>query len=191
MDHAPDQGNTYELAGVVAHLDLLAPLEDLHPAFTVVPLPVADLALVPVTPELAATVTPAMICAVLDTGLDGGPQSTGRPGADFLTGPESGFTRLTPGLLALLEATSAGGPVGYLETAYTGRDGWQSAAVWRSGVTLLGPLILGTSEVFVPREAPISQVLRLLGVPGDARNDEFVVAGLGQHRHTTDWTETA
>ena len=51
-----------------------------------------------------------------------------------------------------------------------------------------GPLILGRSEVFVPRQAPISRVLRLLGVTGELYRDEFVVVGLGRYRRTTDWT---
>jgi hypothetical protein len=181
---SPDQGLRYELAGVVAAVDVLAPLEDVHPSVNVVPLPAAGLALVPVTAEIAAAVTPAMICAVPALSF---PPATGQSSAALTTGPESGFARLTPALLALVEAVSAGGPVAYLETDYTGRDGAQTAAVWRDGVLVLGPLILGRSEVYVPREAPISQALRMLGVRGDTRNDEFVVAGLGQYRRTEEW----
>lgn len=179
-----DQGNRYELAGVVAAIEVLAPLEGVHPSVNVVPLPAAGLGLVPVTQEVADAVTPAMICAVPTLSL---PPHTGQSSGPFTTGPESGFVRLTPGLLALVEAASAVGPVVYMETDYTGRDGAQTAAVWRDGVLILGPLILGRSEVYVPREAPISQALRMLGVPGDARHDEFVVAGLGQFRRTEEW----
>ncbi len=186
MDHT-DQGTRYELSGVVGALPVLAPLTELHPGVRVVPLDAADLGLVPVTPGLAAGLTPAMICSVLRTGIDGGPESTGRASAQLHTGPESGFAHLTPGLLSLIEATSATGPVAYLEADYTGRDGWQTAAAWRDGTILLGPLILGRSEAFVPRRAPISQVLRLLGVSGSLRHDEFVVAGLGRCRRTVDW----
>lgn len=188
MPTEPEQGNTYELAAAVAAIAVLTPLKDLHPALKVVPLPSVGLGLVPVTPEFADAATPAMICAVLDTTIDGGPQSTGRSDADLHTGPESGFTHLTPGLLSLLEALSAAGRVAYIEATYTGRDGHQTAAVWCSGAVVLGPLILGRSEMFVAREAPISQALRLLGVPGDARRDEFVVAGLGRYRSTAEWT---
>lgn len=184
----PDQGNRYELAGLVADLDVLAPLDGVHPTVTVVPLPLPSplpaLALVPVTSEMADAVTPAMICAVGERIL---PPDTGRATASLLIGPESGFSRLTAGLLALIEAASAAGPVAYLETDYVGRDGSQTAAVWREGVLVLGPLLLGRTEVYVPREAPISQALRLLGVPGDRGSDEFVVAGLGQYRRTADW----
>lgn len=179
-----DHGNRYELAGIVADVRVLAPLERAHPSVTVVPLPSMGLGLVPVTDEVAAAVTPAMICVIGEPVL---PPATARATEALATGPESGFTRLTPGLLALVGAASAGGPVGYLETDYTGRDGTQTAAVWNSEVLVLGPLILGRSEVYVPREAPISQALRLLGVPGDAHRDEFVVAGLGRFRRTGEW----
>lgn len=184
----PDQGFRYELAGAVAKLEVLAPLVDVHPSARLVALTAAGLGVLPVTEELAASVTPAMICAVLGTAsIDGGPESTGRPSAALHTGPESGFSRLTPGLLALLEAASAAGPVAYLETEYLGHDGYQTAAVWRSGTLMVGPLLLGRTEVFVPGEAPISQVLRLLGVVAQGRFDEFVVAGLGRYRCTADW----
>lgn len=185
----PDHGNRYELAAVVAELDVLEPLAAVHPAARLVPLEAPGFGLVPVPEELAAAVTPAMICAVLDgAGIVGGPQSTGRPGATRATGPESGFRRLTPGLLALLEAVSAVGPVAYLETDYTGRDGYQSAAAWQHGALVLGPLLLGPAEVFVPGRAPITRVLRHLGVAGRGRLDEFVAAGLGRHRRTEHWT---
>lgn len=179
-----DQGNRYELAGIVAAVRVLAPLEHAHPSVTVVPLPSTGLGLVPVTGQVAAAVTPAMVCVIGQPVL---PPATARATPALVLGPESGFTRLTPGLLALVEAASSAGPVGYLETDYTGRDGVQTAAVWHSGVLVLGPLILGRSEVYVPREAPISQALRMLGVPGDAHRDEFVVAGLGRFRRTEEW----
>lgn len=181
---SPDQGHRYELAAVVADLRVLAPLERAHPSVNVVPLPSVGLGLVPVTEEVAAAVTPAMICVIGEPVL---PPDTARATAALVTGPESGFTRLTPGLLALIEAASAAGPVCYLEADYTGREGTQSAAVWHSAVVVLGPLILGRSEVYVPREAPISQALRMIGVPGDLRRDEFVVAGLGRYRRTVEW----
>lgn len=185
----PDQGFRYELAGAVAEFDVLAPLMEIHPAARVVALNVAGLGVMPVTEELAAAVTPAMICTVLGTAsIDGGPESTGRASAEVHTGPESGFTRLTPGLLSLLAAASAAGPVAYLEADYLGRDGHQTAAVWRSGTLMLGPLLLGRTEVFVPEEAPFSVALRMLGVVAQGRFDEFVVSGLGRHRRTEDWT---
>ncbi len=169
---SPDQGNRYELAGVVAEVGVLAPCEDLHPRVDVIPLAAAGLGLLPVTAELLAIRPP-------------GPARSGTAG--LLTGPDSGFSQLTPDLLALVESLSEAGPVAYLEADYTGRDGAQTAALWRAGEVVEGPLILGRSEVFVPRQAPISRVLRLLGVPGELYRDEFVVAGLGRYRRTADW----
>ncbi|HVL82833.1 MAG TPA: hypothetical protein VM367_00855 [Pseudonocardia sp.] len=184
---ATDQGMRYELAGVVGALEVLAPLAAVHPAARLVRLDAAGLGLVPVTEALAAEVTPAMICAMLEADIAGGPASTGRACAEVSTGPESGFTHLTAGLLSLLEAASAAGPVGYLEADYSGLDGYQTAAAWRDGTQILGPLLLGRSETFVSHEAPISQVLRLLGVRRQGRRDEFVVSGLGRYRRTEDW----
>lgn len=183
----PDQGNHYELAGVVAELDVLALLASAHPGAHLVPLDAPGFGLVPVTAELAGTVTPAMICAVLEGGILGGPQATGRPGAAWVTGPESGFHRLNPGLLAMLEAVSAAGPVAYLEADYIGRDGRQTAALWRAGALLVGPLLLGRGEPFDAEAAPISRVLRRLGMPRRGSRDEFVTAGLGRCRRTEDW----
>lgn len=189
---SPDHGNRYELSGVVAELDVLEPLAAVHPDAVVVPLYAPGFGLMPVTAALAGAVTPAMVCAVLGTdgqgnAILGGPESTGRPGAEVTTGPESGFTRLTPGLLSLLEAASSAGPMAYLETDYTGRDGHQTAAVWKNGALALGPLLLGPSELFVPGDAPITQALRMLGVASRGRLDEFVSAGLGRYRRTEDW----
>lgn len=178
----------YELAGAVGRTEVLAPLATMHPDALLVPLDVAGLSLVPVTDALATSVTPAMICAVLGSGIVWGPESTGRTAAALHTGPESGFAHLTPGLLALLEALSATGPVAYLEADYLGVNGHQTAAVWRGGGMVLGPLLLGRSEEFVSRTAPITQALRRLGVTRRGRDDEFVVAGLGRYRRTAEWS---
>lgn len=183
-----DQGIRYELAAVVAELDVLQPLAGVHPEVRLAPLAAPGFGLIPVTASLAAAVTPAMICAVPGLDIKGGPESTGRTAAALRTGPESGFARLTTGLLALLEAVSALGPVTYLEADYIGRDGRQTAAAWADGALLLGPLLLGRSEPFVPGQAPISLALRAVGVGGHGRRDEFVIAGLGRYRRTEDWT---
>jgi hypothetical protein len=183
----PDQGLRYELTALIAGTAVLDPLTAVHSAARVVALDVARIGLLPVTDELAAAVTPAMICTVLVSSIAWGPESTGRARAAVMTGPESGFHRLTPGLLALVEAGSAAGPIAYLEADYLGREGHQSAAVWRAGSVVLGPLLLGRHEVFSTRTAPISVALRHLGVVARGRRDEFVVAGLNRYRRTEDW----
>lgn len=182
-----DQGLRYELAGAVAARRVLEPLARVHLAGRVVPLDVGDLGLLPVTVALAAEVTPAMICALLPGVIEDGPESTGRPLAHTLTGPESGFHHLTPGLLALLEAGSAAGRIAYLEADYVGRDGHQTAAMWEAGALLLGPMLLGRQEPFSSDTAPISVALRRLGVPTRGRRDEFLVAGLDRCRRTGEW----
>jgi hypothetical protein len=185
-----DQGLRYELTAVIGATAVLDPLTAVHPAARVVALEVAGMGLLPVTGELAAEVTPAMICTVLPTTIAGGPEYTGRRSVYFLVGPESGFQRLTTGLLALLEAGSAAGPVIYVEAEYVGREGYQTAAVWRAGALVRGPMLLGRHEPFSPDLAPISVALRELGVVARGRRDEFLVAGLGRHRRTEDWGRT-
>lgn len=187
---APDQGLRYELAAVIAATTALDPLTAVHPAARVTPLAVAGIGLLPVTGELAAGVTTAMICTVLSTDIAGGPELTGRSSAVTVLGPESGFHRLTPGLLALLEAGSAAGPVAYVEADYVGREGYQTAAVWRAGALVRGPMLLGRNEPFSRDAAPICLALRELGVAARGRQDEFLVAGLGRHRRTEDWVVT-
>ncbi len=185
---ATDQGLTYELAGVVGTTAVLVAIAQAHPAATVVELGVAGLGLLPVTGEVAADVTPAALCALGLPELPGGSPAAARYRAGWVTGPESGFAVLTPGLVALLEAGSMRGALAYLEADYLGLDGRQAAAVWRSGELVVGPLLLGRQEVFESATAPISVALRTLGVTAAGRRDEFVVTGLGRHRRTVDWT---
>ena len=183
----PDQGLRYELAGMLGSPATLARMARAHDSARVVPLDVADLALLPVTAVLADDVTPAALCALGLVGLPGGSPQAAQRRALLLTGPESGFAVLTPGLVALLEAGSVTGTVAYVEADYAGRDGWQTAAVWRTGRLVTGPLLLGPQEEFSRELAPISIALRALGVQAAGRRDAFVVAGLGRHRRTADW----
>lgn len=179
----------YELTGVLGRADVLVALATAHPAAVVVPLEAAGIALLPVTAELAADITPAALCALgLDTIPGGTPHAAARRG-ELLTGPESGFSLLTPGLVALIEAASVRGALAYVEADYLGSDGRQSAAVWRAGNLVEGPLLLGRQEEFVSATAPISVALRMLGVVAAGRRDEFVVAGLGRLRRTADWAQ--
>jgi hypothetical protein len=176
----------YELAGVLGAADVLVDAPALFGAGAV-PLDAAGLVLVPVTAELAGRVTPAALCAVGLESVPGGTPHDARRRESWLTGPESGFTVLTPGLVALIEAVSTRGPLAWVEADYEGRHGYQSAAVWTAGTLVTGPLLLGRREEFVPSAAPVSVALRALGVAAAGRRDEFVVAGLGRHRCTADW----
>jgi hypothetical protein len=185
--HTPDQGLHYELAGVIGAPAMLAPLARTHAAARVVPLAVPDLALLPVVPAVA-DIPPAALC-VLDTGaLPGGSTAAAERRAVLLTGPESGFAVLRPGLAALIEAASAEGVLAYVEADYVARDGVQAAVVWRRGDLAIGPLLLGRREGFAADGAPVNVALRALGVAAAGRADEFTVAGLGRHRRTADWS---
>jgi len=180
----PDQGLRYELAAVLGAPILLAPLARAHPAARIVALTAPELALLPVTADIADVITP-----VLDPGaLPGGTAAAAERRAALLTGPESGFAVLRAGLAALIEAASAGGVLAYVEADYVGREGVQAAAVWRRGHLAIGPLLLGRREEFVADNAPVNVALRALGVVAAGRSDEFAVAGLGRHRRTADWS---
>ncbi len=186
--HAPDQGLRYELAAVLGAPTVLAPLARAHAAARVVPLTAPDLAMVPVTAAVAEEITPAALCALDPGALPGGTAAAAERRAALLTGPESGFTVLRPGLAALIEAASAGGALAYVEADYVGREGVQAAAVWRRGHLAIGPLLLGRREEFVADIAPVNVALRALGIAAAGRSDEFTVAGLDRHRRTTDWS---
>jgi hypothetical protein len=187
QQEVPDQGMRYELAGVVGSPTSLARIARAHPAARVAPLDAAELALLPVTAELAADLTPAALCALGMDVIPGGSTGAARCRAELLTGPESGFTVLQPGLAALIEACSTFGALAYVEADYFGREGAQAAAVWRNGHLASGPMLLGRNEEFSAETAPICVALRALGVEAVGRTDEFVTAGLGRHRRTADW----
>lgn len=179
-------GPRYELAGVIGGADALSGAAAVL-GIEAVPLDAADLVLLPITAEVAAQVTPAALCALgLDT-IPGGTPDAAQRRESWLTGPESGFSVLTPGLVALLEAASTRGSLAYVEADYLGLNGHQTAAVWRAGNLVTGPLLLGRQEEFASSTAPVSVALRELGVVAAGRSDEFVVAGLGRHRRTADW----
>ena len=157
-----------------------------HDSARVVPLDVADLALLPVTAVLADDVTPAALCALGLVGLPGGSPQAAQRRALLLTGPESGFAVLTPGLVALLEAGSVTGTVAYVEADYAGRDGWQTAAVWRTGRLVTGPLLLGPQEEFSRELAPS----RLRCARSGCRRQAAATRSswqAGRHRRTADW----
>ena len=159
-----DPGMAYELCGLVARPSVLDPAVRGLPA-RVVRLD-QGLALVPVTPELTRS------AAVIE-----------RP-----VPPESGFWRLTPGVVALLERGSLAGPIAYLEAEYWGRWGRQTAAVWDCGAIALGPRILGAREPFpATGGGPIGAALRRVGAVACGRRDEFVSLGLGRCRSTVAW----
>ncbi|WP_371497666.1 hypothetical protein OG871_17115 [Kitasatospora sp. NBC_00374] len=100
---------------------------------------------------------------------------------------QTGFAYFPGGLARRLEAWSQSAPIAYLEAAYFGGEGSQSAAVWVDGRLTLGPLHLGEDDPDPAEGTPISQALRRLGARGGAGADEFETVGLGRHRHLEDW----
>ncbi len=184
-------GLSYELAGVLGAHDTLVAMARAHPDAQAVRLGVHGLSMIPVTAELAAEVTPASLCALELARLPGGTPYSTRRRLTWLTGPESGFAVLTPGVAALLEAGSVLGPVAYVEADYHGLLGTQTAVVWQSGRLMTGPLLLGRQEEYVDETAPILVALRALGVTAAGGQDEFAMAGLGRHARTADWYQRA
>lgn len=187
----PDQGLRYELAGVLGHVETLRRIAQADDAMRVVQLEVDGLGVLPVTAALAAELRPAALSALGLEDLSGGTQLAARRRSTLLTGPESGFLVLTPGLATLIEAASALDPLAWVEADYTGREGRQAAAVWRSGHLKIGPLLLGPREPFRAATAPFTVALAALGHEVPPPRDAFVSAGLGRHRRTVDWARTA
>lgn len=183
----PDRGLRYELAAVIGGAGALSGVAAVL-GVEAVPLDAADLVLLPVTAELAGEVTPAALCALGVDVIPGGTPYAAKRREGWLTGRESGFTVLTPGLVAVMEAASTRGPLAYVEADYLDLHGRQTAAVWRAGILVKGPLLLGRHEEFVSSTAPVSVALRELGVVATGRRDEFVVAGLGRHHRTAEWS---
>ncbi len=160
----------YELHGVVAAPEVLAPIVERFPHARPSLLDGAELALLP-------------MCADLFTAIDL---------EGFPLSPETGFERLSPGVAAVLTASSRRGPVAYLEADYLGDLGRQTAAVWLDCQVVYGPRLLSRGEPFPTAVdglggSPIVEALRYLGVQAVGCHDEFVVLGLGRHRSTDDW----
>jgi hypothetical protein len=156
----------YQLHGIVARPEVLEPLVEQYPHARPVLLDGAELALVPMCSSLYA-----------DIDLEG-----------FAVDPESGFTRLSSGVAALVTAASRRGAVAYLEADYVGDLGAQVAAVWLDCQVVFGPALLVPGEPFpTDGTSPFCGALRYLGVQAVGRADEFVVLGLGRHRDTEDW----
>ncbi|MEV4611661.1 hypothetical protein AB0K43_03530 [Kitasatospora sp. NPDC049258] len=100
---------------------------------------------------------------------------------------QAGFSYFPGGLGRRLEAWSQSAPIAYLEAAYFGGEGSQSAAVWIDGRIALGPLQLGEDGPNPAEGTPISRALRRLGAQGGPGLDEFETVGLGRRRHMEDW----
>ena len=156
----------YALHAVIGAPEALEPIVEAYPHARPSLLDGGELALLPLCAQLYAQID-----------LEG-----------FPVGPETGFERLSSGVAALVTACSRRGPIAYLEAAYEGDRGRQTAAVWLECRLVYGPRLLVPGEPF-PGDgtSPIGQALRYLGVHPVGGRDEFVVLGLGRHRDTEHW----
>jgi hypothetical protein len=99
--------------------------------------------------------------------------------------------QLTTTDLVTLGRLSAGSALAYLETAYSGPDGTQSAVVWRDGQVVMQPVSLDASVGRPAQFWPINAALRALGVMARPTEDEFTVFGLMAYRSHAMITERA
>jgi hypothetical protein len=96
---------------------------------------------------------------------------------------------LSDGLHALAIEISHDSPVAYISTYYFGGRGGQDALVWDKGTLRFSPNAQGYNQGWP--NSPISQALRMIGVVAEKGMDEFDTVGLGRHRETHSWAESA
>jgi hypothetical protein len=86
---------------------------------------------------------------------------------------------------------SAGSEMAYVETAYVGAQGTQSAVVWRDGQVAMQPVTLDAKIARPAQFWPINAALRALGVVTKPPEDEFTAFGLMGYRSHAMITERA
>jgi hypothetical protein len=86
--------------------------------------------------------------------------------------------QLTTTDLVTLGRLSAGSAMAYIETAYVGSEGTQSAVVWRDGQVAMQPVTLDAKVARPPQFWPINAALRALGMTAKSPDDEFTTFGL-------------
>lgn len=97
--------------------------------------------------------------------------------------PHDEFWGLSDGLARLGAELSRSGRVAYVETDYFGGAGHQAAMVWEDGEVISGP--------YRSRTGTIHGALLWIGVEQGDAEDRFGALGLGRHRHTDGWADTA
>ncbi|MCF1592933.1 hypothetical protein [Streptomyces muensis] len=161
---------SYELNAVIGRFDLLWSQTAGIRETAVAPLR-QGMGLVPVTTQLLEELT----------GL------TDQDGA----GPGQPFTVTSPAFEQTLNYWSRGGPIAYVEADFHGGDGYQTAAVWRTGANVWGPA--HTWDFTGPREDwPINAALALLDVVLSSSerasyHDLFLEVGLGWEQDMDGW----
>ncbi len=97
--------------------------------------------------------------------------------------------KLLDGLHALAIDISHHAPIAYITTSYFGGRGRQDALVWDKGSLRFSPTTQGYDQGWP--NSSISQALRAIGVVAEKGMDEFDTVGLGKHRETHQWAESA
>lgn len=92
------------------------------------------------------------------------------------------FEFLTPTVEHWIGGLSKSTPVAYVETEYFAGEGFERAADWRDGATVLGPM---------DGAGAINRALRFLGVVAEPGREEFDIVGLGRHRTLEEWLAEA
>ncbi|MFI7320402.1 hypothetical protein [Streptomyces venezuelae] len=162
---------SYDLKAVIAHTELLTTVTAPLPHAKVTRLR-HGLSLMPVTEALLNTLAP---------------KPHGLRTAHTVRTVRTGFWSLTTGLAQHLAGWSAGGAMAYVESEYWAGVGEENAVVWRAGSVVLSPLHLREDEAAPAEGTPVCRVLRELGITAVGIEDEFTIAGLGDHRDTEGW----
>lgn len=99
-----------------------------------------------------------------------------------VSNPVDKFEYLTDNIEAKILQLFAGKKVAYVEAEYHGGDGGQIAIIWKDDKRYKF-LEFGQDK--------INEVLKDFGVIAEKGEDEFSTLGLGLHRHTRDWHDSA
>ena len=107
-----------------------------------------------------------------------------------------GFYELSVGLADWASDLSRSVKIGYLHFEFHGGTGFHAAMGWSAGAVDGGPEFTANEpegpeyRMVLPGDRhswAANGLLRWLGVQSDGTQDEFDVAGLGQHRWTEEW----
>jgi hypothetical protein len=100
----------------------------------------------------------------------------------FLPLTDEGAPEVPGGIAAIAEAIAKAGRVAYVEAEFFGGDGTQACVTWDATPRASQPLV---------DAGAINAALRFLGVNVGDHHDEFDALGLGRHRTTEEWLQTA
>ncbi len=164
----------YELHAVIARQSLLKQSCESFDKTKLILLNQASLALLPIT---------SAVQSELETITGKAGKSTG----------DTIFERFTPAVEEWTKSLSGNGMVAYVEAEFFGGMGAHCAVVFNNGEIVFAPSLTRWGQAGTPlnvkssSDMAINKALRLLGVTGSGKSDEFDALGLGQHRRTENW----